>query len=49
MERGGDLACVEVIDYNKKNEERERSNDVHAKERAKERPHDRGKKHDFFR
>ncbi len=49
MERGGDLACVEVIDYNKKNEERERSNDVHAKERAKESPHDRGKKHDFSR
>lgn len=45
----GDLACVEVIDYNKKNEERERSNDVHAKERAKESPHDRGKKHDFSR
>lgn len=43
----GDLACVEVIDFNKKNEEREHSNDVHAKERAKERPHYRGKKHDF--
>ncbi len=45
----GDLACVEVIDFNKKNEEREHSNDIHAKEKAKERPHDRGKKHDFSR
>ncbi len=45
----GDFACVEVIDFNKKNEEREHSNDVHAKERAKERPQDRGKKHDFSR
>lgn len=33
----GDLACVEVIDFNKKNEEREHSNEVHAKERSMER------------
>ena len=33
----GNLVCVEVIDFNKKNEERELSNDVHAKEKSKER------------
>ncbi len=32
-----DLACVEVIDFNKKNEERERSNEVHDKARSKDR------------
>ena len=33
----GDLACVEVIDYNRKNEQREHSNEVHQKERQQER------------
>lgn len=40
----GDLACVEVIDFNKKNEERERSNEVHAKEKSKERERTPSKK-----
>ena len=33
----GNLACVEVIDYNRKNEQRERSNEAHQKERQQER------------
>ncbi len=33
----GELACVEVIDYNKANEARERSNEVHQKEKEQER------------
>ena len=43
----GDLACVEVIDFNKKNEERKHSNDVHAKEKTKEREHQPSRKHSY--
>ncbi|MBE5835893.1 MAG: hypothetical protein E7309_14830 [Butyrivibrio sp.] len=43
----GNLACVEVIDFNKKNEEREHSNDVHAKEKTKEREHQPSRKHSY--
>lgn len=33
----GELACVEVIDYNRANEQRERTNDEHQKTRQQER------------
>ena len=41
----GDLACVEVIDYNRKNEQRERSNEAHQKERQQERELHPSRKH----
>ncbi len=41
----GNLACVEVIDYNRKNEQRERSNEAHQKERQQERELHPSRKH----
>lgn len=43
----GELACVEVIDYNKANEAREHGNEVHQKEKEHECVREPQRKHSY--